>query len=142
MKTLGFSFIDSYALKVQGEFIDLHNDCEFEGYFIDVAQGQLTLFWRRLDQQEVSSAPRTFRFLVNGVRRIRVSPPRRDGELGAGRTVSFVGFLHVDQEEIMDGCVDYGEAGEGPDFIIGFEDESTPKVFGRSGTIEVEQGRK
>jgi hypothetical protein len=139
MKPIGFKVVGGYALETRGVFLDLHNDYEFTEYTADLENNLLRLSWQRLSREHLPpNLPQSLRLVVKGAERLRLLPTKDDRESGGARTVSFIGFLHVDQEQVMDGCVDYSEAGEEPDFIVGFEDESALKLFGRNGVLEAE----
>jgi len=139
MKPIGFKLVDAYALEVQGVFLDLHNDYELSEVCAEFGTNSLRLSWSRSVEEHVSPGlPLAVHLIVKGAKGMRSLPPKDNWEAGGGRTLSFVGFLHVDQAQVMTGCVDYSEAGQGPDFIVGFEDESALKIFGSDGILEAE----
>lgn len=68
---------------------------------------------------------------------MRLRPRLKTHASDGGRTLSFIGFLHPDQEEIMDGCVDEHEATEEFHFIVGFEDGGALKVYADEVFVEL-----
>jgi hypothetical protein len=130
----GFDIRSGYILAVGKRELDLHNDYDL----VEVIHGPTTsacVKFRRTSGAWVDeSAPREIVLTFAQVSRF----VRKAGnpELAADqKTLSFVGFLHP-EDESMDGFLD-DLTDPSQDLIIGMEDESALKVHAMRVTVSV-----
>jgi hypothetical protein len=139
MKLEGFSVSAMYEVRAPGLACDLHNDYDFVGCEVDAKRMTFLLSWRRVNASWVrEGAPAVLEIEVFGVGQVRFKPASDSSESGGGQTVTFIGHLHPDQWEEMDGCLDAEALPDDFDFIVGFEDGAAIKI--RGGRAQLRTG--
>jgi len=140
MKLEGFSFSAMYEVRAPGLGFDLHNDYDFIGFEFDSERMKFLLSWRRVGEGWVrEGAPAVLEIEVCGFTRVRFKPASDSSESTGGQTLSFIGHLHPDQWEEMDGCLDAESAPDDYDFIVGLEDGAAIKIRGGWARLRTEE---
>src|SRR3954463_16024954 len=116
-----FRIKDDIYVCARDRIFDVHNDYKFSCFYYDASKQWARLTWAALSSD--AALPLTF----EGIRFIKIKEaddgyPRREAQ-----STSFIGFLHPDDIETMDGFLpDDGD--EQAHFIVGFQDSSAIKV--------------
>ncbi len=139
MKMSNFEIGDNYAISMGSIWLDLHNDYDFETYWYDATTNSTVLLWVLSKQHppEVSLAQKiSIRF--TSVKLLKTDL-LTDAEISAdAETVAFLGFLHPDDLDVMDGCLTQRESDSTYHMIFRFENGLSIKCFAETVTCELE----
>ena len=136
MRTEGFRFAKMHELKASDLELDLHNDYDFLGFESDMERKTLTLNWQRTEGEWVrESLPLAIEVEIRNFVRMKFRPAADSSALTGSQTLSFIGHLHPEEWDEMDGCLDDEHPPSDHDFIVGFEDGAAVKV--RGGIAEI-----
>ena len=129
MRIDNFKVEKGHAISRGPHWIDLHNDYVLEDIKYDEMARVLRVAWRCSrpsplnDGASICLVFQSVSLLIMVYREIAGRDPGDPGVL------SFVGFLHPDSTDVMDGYLDAAEADESYHFIIGFERGLSVKCF-------------
>lgn len=130
MKKLNFSIVEAHAVEVDGLFLDLHNDFEFTGLSCDSELGRVSLFWERSRESCVTKgAPARLSIVFDAVSLFKVNFVSGGHGALEGRTLQFVGYLHPEDVETMNGCLDERESSDDFHIVFGFENGLSVKLY-------------
>ena len=119
-----FSITSTIELASQGQSYDLHNDFDAIKVELDIANNLITIFWRSLRCQNALASIRFEGLQSLALKGFDISMPREED-----RRLSFMGYLHPDDVEIMDGFLpEEGPMKDSP-MIFCFEGGLAIKVF-------------
>lgn len=139
MKLVNFKICDNYAISMGSIWLDLHNEYNFEGYRYDVTTNSVILLWSLSGLGRPAEAllaqKVTIRFVGVDLLKTKLLSGA-DDSAGAG-ILSFLGFLHPDDLEIMDGCLTQEESGPAYHMIFRFENGLSIKCFSEKVTCEI-----
>lgn len=142
MKLEGFCFSAMYEVRSPSLELDIHNDYDFIGFDCDSERINIVFSWKRINEEWVrEGAPAVFEIEVCGFSRVRFKPASDASESTGGQTLSFIGHLHPDQWEEMDGGLDADSSPSDYDFIVGFENGAAIKIRGGRARLRTGQHR-
>lgn len=119
-----FSIASTVDIFSGGQSYDLHNDFDFIGANFEAPSSHLTLLWAN-NREEIRICFQSVKFLrMNGFD--EAMPREEDSRL------SFMGYLHPDDVDLMDGFLTEDLAGEKYHVIFCFEGGLSMKVFADS----------
>lgn len=110
MKKVDFSIESSSSLRVPGRLLDIHNNFDFRNLKFSPSDDCLHLEWSKtngdwLPKDEIDG----FQLKFRGVRFLKTDG--RFGEQHAdNRHLLYCGYLHPEDVEVMDGCLDEEES--------------------------------
>jgi len=139
MKLSNFEIGDNYAINMGSTWLDLHNDYDFETYQYDATTNSVFLLWVRskLRPSETSAAQKiVVRF--TDVKLLKTDFSVSTVASADAETLTFLGFLHADDLEIMDGCLTQEESDSTYHMIFRFESGLSIKCFSEIVTCELE----
>lgn len=129
MKKLNF-FVDSnHALDVDGHHIDLHNNFDLKNIEYSIKQNTLSLTWiKAIGDWVLTDEFEDVQIVFESVSFLNVQT-RASDKFADRQTLSFLGYLHPQDTELMDGCLDESEATSEYHMIFAFEDGLAVKIF-------------
>lgn len=128
MRLKDLEMVRGYAIRVGECEADLHNDYEFESLQYDVATQSVRLTWfRSIHASNVLPVKVTVLFERISLFKIEFDS-LEEAKCDAG-TLKFLGFLHPDDREIMDGYLEQEEADSTYHIILGFENGLSVKCY-------------
>jgi len=139
MKLSNFSIGDDYAISMGPTWLDLHNDYDFETIQYNVAANSAVLVWvrSRLNPSENSLAKKiTVRF--EAVKLLKMELQANDGASDDAGILAFVGYLHPEDLDVMDGCLTQEESDSAYHMIFRFENGLSIKCFSEAVTCQLE----
>ena len=126
-----FLVTSEICVETNGVRFDLHNDFEFMGFRFDAVMSVLSLKW-----QEVNSKDRKFLAIdFVDLKYLALDGLDADMPRKEDKTLSFIGYLHQDSPEVMDGFLPEEMASPTHHLIIKFLGGLTIKVFSASALI-------
>ncbi len=129
MKKVNFLVDSNYALDVDGQHIDLHNNFDFESVEYSIRHNRVSLTWIKGTGNWVKTdAPENIKIVFDNVLLLKVQTDDYD-KIDDKVTLSFIGYLHPEDVDLMDGCLDEGEATSAYHMIIAFEGGLAIKIF-------------
>lgn len=126
MRLSNFEIRDGYAIVVDGRVLDLHNDFDFEEFRYDVVANRATLAWTATGTRV--SGGRRFSLNFDSVDFLKVEGPGSDHEPDDARVLAFLGFLHPDQADVMDGFLEKNDGDGTYHMIIALESNLAIKI--------------
>lgn len=119
-----FSIASTIDILSGSQLYDLHNDFDFMGINFEVSSSYLTLLWAN-NREELRICFQLVKFLrMKGFD--EAMPRQEDSRL------SFMGYLHPDDVDLMDGFLTEDLASENHHLIFCFEGGLSMKVFAAS----------
>jgi hypothetical protein len=139
MKLSNFEIGDNYAISMDSAWLDLHNDYDFKTYQYDATTSSAVLLWVRskLGPSETSLAQNIAVRFVN-VKLLKIELLAGAAISADAETLSFLGFLHPDDLEVMDGCLTQEESDSTYHMIFRFENGLSIKCFSETVTCDLE----
>ena len=129
MEKVNFLVDGNYALDVDGRHIDLHNNFDFESFEYSTKQNMLSVTWVKVIGDWVQIEVTEYvKIEFDNVVFLRIQAGDYDKN-DDKKTLSFIGYLHPDDVDLMDGCLDESEANSNYHMIIAFEDGLAIKIF-------------
>lgn len=128
------NFIVKSTIEIEssGKTYDLHNDFDCNRILLDPMSSSLTLSWvSRLGGTHVQICFEKIELLV--LRGIDAMVPRKED-----RRLSFLGFAHPEDMDLMDGFLPEDLAGDDYHFIVSFEGGIALKVQCQSANFQAE----
>ena len=130
MKADNFSVADSVAIEYEGCYFDLHNNYDFTGLTYEVNSQRVILEWSKgesewAEKEIYSSLKLVFDFvsIFNVTSRISGQP------FSADDCLSYMGYLHPDDIDLMDGFLPRENADESYHLVFGFEGGQVVKLY-------------
>ena len=137
MNLVNFETSEGYAIRMGSTWIDLHNDYDFETCLYDTASRSAILSWVRSSRASSHLAQKVSLRFVD-LRVFKVELLEGCVEPDDARTLNFLGFLHPDDLEIMDGYLDQEESDPTYHMILRFEDGLSIRCFAKTATCIAE----
>lgn len=134
MKKTNFLIENNYALNIEGKHLDLHNNFDLIKLEYLITRNSFSLSWSRTNGEWVQPKdPEHIRIVFENVSFLKLSPSTSWNHEDQ-KTLSFIGYLHPEDAELMDGCLDENEADSTYHMIISFQDGFAIKVLSASAT--------
>jgi hypothetical protein len=124
-----FVLISEISLCSGGVVFDLHNDYRFDGLTYR-PNGDFGLTW-----SSVSDDLHVLLILFNGVEWLRVESIAARSDVDGNSCLDFVGFLHPDDEGVMDGFLFEDQSSMEHHLIFGFSGGLAIRVY--AGSVEM-----
>lgn len=140
MEQLNFNIGANYAICMGPIWLDLHNDYDFEKYEYDPHANNALFSWSRSKSR--SAEPGTAQKLMLRFDKLTLSKTEymADSSLVAdATTLAFLGFLHPDDLNVMDGCLTQDESDSTYHIIFRFENGLAIKCFSETVTCELDK---
>lgn len=139
MEKVNFLVDSNYALDVDGHHIDLHNNFDFESVEYSTKQNRVSLTWAKAIGDWVQiDVPANVKIVFDNVLLLKVQTDDCDKNDDKG-TLSFIGYLHPEDVDLMDGCLDESEATSTYHMIIAFEGGLAIKIFSEKAVCLLNQ---
>lgn len=143
MKIENFSIPDSVAIDFQGCYLDLHNNYDFSGLTYEVDSQRVTLKWSKSDgewaEKEVYSG---LSLVFDSVSVFSVSPRASEQPFSEDNCLSYIGFLHPDDIDLMDGFLPPENAGDTYHLVFGFDSGQVVKLYAEVVSLLVTSDRE
>jgi hypothetical protein len=134
VKITNFNIEKGHAISCGSYWIDLHNDYLLEEMRYDVLARVFRAAWRCSSPSQLNGgAAVSLVFAEVSLLMIQHHNAAAQNPDAAG-TLSFIGFLHPDSKDVMDGYLDTSESNESYHFIMGFEGGLAVKCYCESIT--------
>lgn len=134
MEKVNFLVDNNYALDVDGRHIDLHNNFDFENVEYSIKKNRVSVSWvKTIGDWVQADEPEHVRIVFENVLFFKIQTGS-SGTHKDRRTLSFIGYLHPEDVELMDGCLDESEATFTYHMIFVFEDGLAIKIFSDKAT--------
>ena len=138
MKKINFFIDGNHALVVDGNYIDLHNNFDFEYFKYSVKQNKVTISWIKAVGDWVQADEyKKISMIFENIILLRMKNESIDISRERS-TLLFIGYLHPEEINFMDGCLDEKEATSLYHLILSFEDGFTIKIFADSVSCLIE----
>lgn len=138
MKKINFLVDSNYALDVGGQHIDLHNNFDFKGLEYSTNSNQVCLSWiKSVGDWVPTDEVEGFKIIFENALLLKVQGSISEVP-STRKNLSFIGYLHPEDVELMDGCLDESEATSDHHMIFVFENNFAIKIF--SDTAEYKIG--
>ncbi len=122
-----FSFVSMVEIRCEGTEYDLHNDFDCAEVSIKPIEGSLILVWEaRADRSQ------KIEIRFESIQYLRLQGVDQDMPRAEDCRLSFAGYLHPDQGDVMDGFVEDNGSMEGYHMIFCFEGGLVAKVLSRT----------
>lgn len=139
MEKLNYLVDSNYALDVDGRHIDLHNNYDFKSVKYSTRKNRVSVTWTKVTGDWVQKdVPEHVQIVFDNVAFFKVRTDDYDKNNDKG-TLSFIGYLHPDDVDLMDGCLDEGEANSTYHMIIAFEGGLAIKIFSENTVCLLDQ---
>jgi len=139
MEKINFLVDSNYALDVGGRHIDLHNNFDFESIEYSIRQNRLSMTWAKVTGDWVQiDVPEYVKIEFDNVVFLKIQTDSYDKNDDKG-TLSFIGYLHPEDVDLMDGCLDESEANSNYHMIIAFEGGLAIKIFSEKAVCLLDQ---
>lgn len=129
MKLINFDIADdNIALIFKGQYLDIHNNYEFCGYYRDSELKEVRLRWTRSHEDWSNEEICGFELLFKNVNYLRIR--ERDDTLPKTEDscLSFIGFLPQEDREIFDSYIVGNNTKDTNDLIVNFMSEQAFKI--------------
>ena len=131
MRLVNFSIYKNYLLKIEQIEIDMHNDFDFKGHQFHEQKKVLKLKFSKSTGKWVHKIEvNNFALLFEGVDFWKEKAGKKDSSRQDQETVEFIGYLHPDEIDVMDGFLD--SYVKNYHMIIGFSNNGAIKVSAKS----------
>jgi len=139
MELLNFEIGDNYAIKMGSTWLDLHNDYYFEACQYDAATNSVVFLWVRskLRSSDTVVAQKLAVRFAN-IKFLKTELLAGATATADANTLTFLGFLHPDDQEVMDGCLTQEESDSTYHMIFRFENGLSVKCFSETVSCELE----
>jgi len=129
MEKINFLVDSNHALDIGGRHIDLHNNFDFKNIEYSTEKNILSLSWVKTKGDWVQSNEfEGLQIVFEDVLFLKIQG-NVSSTLADRKTLSFIGYLHPEDEELMDGCLDESEANPTYHMIFSFENSLAIKIF-------------
>jgi hypothetical protein len=136
MKLVDFSIDENHGLCVGACQVDLHNDYNFTGFKYDPCNNFAEFQWLRADTASPLALHRTVILRFIELRVFFAAMEYRADTVNDSETLDFIGFLHSEDVDVMNGCLTQSEADSTYHLIIRFLNGMTFKCYANSVTCE------
>lgn len=129
MKKINFAIEKSSSFMVPGRVLDVHNNFDFSNLDYSILDDVLILSWVKTKGEWVpEDEVNEFDLIFERIHLLKI-----DGVLGAidsaNRNLSYCGYLHPDDINVMDGCLDEHESEFNYHLIFVFDGNFTLKLY-------------
>lgn len=129
MEKVNFLVDGNYALNVDGHHIDLHNNFDLKNIEYSINQNRVSMLWTKTTGDWVrDDHVAQVRIVFENILYLKIQTGT-SGKYEGMETLLFIGYLHSDDEELMDGCLDESESTPAYHMICGFESGFAIKIF-------------
>lgn len=130
MKRMNFSIEKNSSITVDGSSLDLHNDYDFLELNYEPRVSKVSLLWKKVEGDWVKETlSQKLRIVFNQVSIFKTQVNVDSNEQVDRLTLSFVGYLHPEDIDTMDGCLDELESNDSYHIIFGFENGLAIKLY-------------
>lgn len=138
MKKLNFKIQSNHAIDIGNSILDLHNNYDFNGLTYNVPLNTIRFSWIKTDADWVpKDHPANIQVIFEGVKFFKTYFNTTEQQAESDKlTLSFVGYLHPDDVDIMDGCLDEKEASNEFHIIFSFENGLSIKIYSENAKAE------
>lgn len=139
MNLVNFKIADSIAIESGAQYFDLHSNYDFRGFAFNTKDNSLTLEWTKCtgawaEKENVNFLKMMFdKVSVFAVKSRDIDIPSSENE-----TLAYVGFLHPDDTELMEGFLPPEYNSGEHHLVFGFESELVIKVFSKSVVLHLD----
>lgn len=130
MNLKNFKIKESYGIEYKGKFLDLHSNYDFIKFSYDVSSQAVFLEWNK--SQGEWSVKEPFEKLIMKFSSISIFAMRsrdRQKPFSEDNCLSYIGYLHPDDFEVMDGFLPEKLANDSYHLVLGFESGMVIKLF-------------
>lgn len=133
MQAKNFKVVDSTGIEFLGQFLDLHSNYDFTSVSYDVCNKSVEMCWKKCSGSWAENEKyQKLKLKFSSVSVFSVRP--RDGEkpFSEDDCLSYLGFLHPDDLDLMDGFLPPDKSEDGFHLVFGFESELVIKLYADS----------
>lgn len=132
MKKTNFHIEDNCYILIKNSALDLHNDFSFVGMHYYPIENQIKLYWVKQKGDWIASdLPNMLELVFDDISFYKTSFNCINNRLEDASVLAFIGYLHPNDIEVMDGCLDEKESDESYYMILGFENGFSVKIFSK-----------
>lgn len=134
-----FVIVDSGAIEYNGCYLDLHNNFDFTALTYDVSKRCVVLEWCR-NQGEWAGKEKyeRLKLLFESVSIFTVRPRNNAKPYSEDESLSYLGYLHPDDLELMDGFLPPEQSCNDYHLVLGFESGLVIKLYSETIRLLVE----
>lgn len=138
MKHLNFNLADSIGLSYKGSYFDLHSNFDFSSMHYNADDQSLILSWIKSHEEWAKiETCNEVSIIFKLVEVLKIIPREDDKPKSEDTTLSFMGYLHPDDLDIMNGFLPTEQKSEDYHMIFGFESGLSIKVYAETVYIQV-----
>ncbi|MBU3057894.1 hypothetical protein [Pseudomonas indica] len=138
MRLENFKIIDSIAIEYGGYYLDLHNNFNFVGLVYDVPRQRIELEWNKnLGEWSRNERYEKIKLTFDAVSVFCVRARDQAKPFSEDECLSYIGYLHPDDMDVMDGFLPVGQSSDDYHVILGFEGGLVIKLYSRIARVEV-----
>lgn len=133
MRLENFRMASSTVLEFDGVYIDLHSNYDFCGLSYDVSDKCVVLKWKRCSGLWAEGdIYKSVDLVFNSVQVFGVRPRCNDKPFSEDDSLGYMGYLHPDDIDVMDGFLFPEQARGNYHLIFGFESDLVVKLYSES----------
>ena len=137
MSDCTFHLEAGHALVLDGQTLDLHNNFVFRAFEYSAPEATASLSWTRSHGEWVTAGdPASIRILFTNVTFLKMELAFQ-GERTDPTTLSFAGYLHADDDIVMNGFLERHEVQGRYHVIFGFEDGTAIKIGASRASVTI-----
>lgn len=130
MRAENFLVIDSVAIEYDGSYLDLHNNFDFTALTYEVSTRRVALEWRKNSGEWARNENyEKFKLLFENVSVFYVYTRNSSKPFSEDDCLSYIGYLHPDDVELMEGFLPPEQSGNDYHLIFGFESGLVIKLY-------------
>ncbi len=138
MLAKNFKIVDSIGIEFNERFLDLHSNYDFKSLSYDIQNKTIELGWTKCAgdwaKDEIYQG---LKLVFSCVYVFSVRPRDNDKSFSEDDCLSFLGYLHPDDLELMDGFLPLEKAGKNYDLFLGFESGLAIKLYAEAVELQV-----
>jgi len=116
---------------VQGRALDIHNNFDFRKFEFAIVDDEITLSWLKTEGDWVAeNEVNGFDLVFHGIQLFKVEG-KLDGPNTESLNLSHFGYLHPDDFDVMDGCLDEHESELNYPMIFVFSSGLSLKLYAK-----------
>lgn len=134
-----FHIHNDVGLKIESHLVDLHSNYLFCGFSYVLMEKRVVLDWRKRDDHWAKEEPfARLRMIFNDVSYFSVKSREQCKPFSEDSCLAFIGYLHPEDKEIMNGFLPKEKAKGNYDMILVFESDFAIKLYAETVRMELD----
>ncbi|MES2822751.1 MAG: hypothetical protein V4732_04045 [Pseudomonadota bacterium] len=125
-----FKIEESHGIEYEGKFLDLHSNYDFVKFSYDISCQSVALYWNKSEEDWAVKEPfENLRLQFNSISIFAVRSRDDKKPFSEDDCLSYIGYMHPDDIEIMNGFLPKKMANDKYHLVLGFESGMAIKLF-------------